>query len=167
MIARSLLCTILAVLCASAGPEAQSATREPGKPRPTEVTTDHLKIRYANDVVALPGETASLTVEIEPRPGMHVYAPGADDYQVITVTFDKHSSIQAGPIKYPPSELYLFAPLNEQIPVYQKPFKLAADATVANTTGTLTLKGRLEYQACDDKLCFAPVEVPLSWTISR
>jgi DsbC/DsbD-like thiol-disulfide interchange protein len=156
---------IVAVLFASARADAQSAAKT--KPRPVEISTDHLKIRYVSEVVVPPGEVASLIVEIEPRQGMHVYAPGADDYQVITVTLDKHASIQARPIKYPPSELYLFAPLNEQIPVYQKPFALIVEATVANVPRTLALKGRFEYQACDDKVCFAPVEVPLSWTISR
>jgi len=30
---------------------------------------------------------------------------------------------------------------------------------------TLTIGGTLEYQACDDKMCFNPQSVPLSWTI--
>jgi hypothetical protein len=31
---------------------------------------------------------------------------------------------------------------------------------------SLTLTGTLEYQACDDKICFNPASVPLSWTLS-
>ena len=30
----------------------------------------------------------------------------------------------------------------------------------------LTLTGRLDYQACDDKVCFNPVSVPLTWTLT-
>ena len=30
---------------------------------------------------------------------------------------------------------------------------------------SLTITGRFEYQACDDKACFVPQTVPLSWTI--
>jgi len=30
---------------------------------------------------------------------------------------------------------------------------------------TLTIAGTFEYQACDDKVCFSPQSVPLSWTI--
>jgi hypothetical protein len=30
---------------------------------------------------------------------------------------------------------------------------------------SLTVNGTLEYQACDDKLCYNPVAVPLSWTV--
>ena len=31
---------------------------------------------------------------------------------------------------------------------------------------TLTVNGTLEYQACDDQICFNPASVPLSWTLS-
>jgi hypothetical protein len=29
----------------------------------------------------------------------------------------------------------------------------------------LTISGSLRYQACDDKVCYQPVSVPLSWTV--
>ena len=35
---------------------------------------------------------------------------------------------------------------------------------LANRTG-ITITGTLTYQACDDKVCFTPQSVPLSWTI--
>jgi DsbC/DsbD-like thiol-disulfide interchange protein len=109
--------------------------------------------------------TISLIVNIEPRPGMHVYAPGADDYRIVNLTLVDQPGVKARPMKYPPSELYAFEALDERIPVYQKPFELMLRALV--TDATKTLKGRLDYQACDDKICFPPVEVPLSWTIVR
>ena len=151
------------MLTASATADAQPELAM--KRRPTEISTDHLRLRYTNEVDAAADRTVSLTVTVEPRPGMHVYAPGADDYQIITLTIAEQSGVRTLPIKYPPSETYFFAPLNERIPVYQKPFELILRATIANATKTL--KGILDYQACDDKVCFAPVEVPLSWTIRR
>jgi hypothetical protein len=30
----------------------------------------------------------------------------------------------------------------------------------------LTLTGSLDYQACDDEVCYNPVSVPLSWTVA-
>ena len=30
----------------------------------------------------------------------------------------------------------------------------------------LALNGTLEYQACDDRICFNPVSLPLSWKVS-
>ena len=164
MTPRTLLYLVLAGLSAAGGAEAQPA-RKTVKVRPTEVSTDHLKVRHSSEVQLLAGDTVSLELEIEPRPGMHVYAPGADDYQVITITLAEHPDVRPRPVIYPPSETYVFAPLNERIPVYQKPFRLAMDAVVGMKIDVL--KGRLDYQACDDKVCFAPVEVPLSWVISR
>jgi hypothetical protein len=30
----------------------------------------------------------------------------------------------------------------------------------------LTISGTLEYQACDDKICYNPVSLPLCWNLS-
>jgi hypothetical protein len=82
--------------------------------------------------------------------------------------------VRALPLQYPPSEIYVFAPLNERVPVYQRPFTLRQELALddgpearAGWRGrtSLTLTGVLAYQACDDKVCFNPVTVPLSWTL--
>jgi hypothetical protein len=31
---------------------------------------------------------------------------------------------------------------------------------------SLTLKGTLTYQACDERICFSPQSVPLTWTVA-
>jgi hypothetical protein len=31
---------------------------------------------------------------------------------------------------------------------------------------SLTVEATLEYQACDDKICFNPQSVPMSWTVA-
>jgi hypothetical protein len=79
------------------------------------------------------------------------------------------------PVSYPSSEIYFFKPLNERVPVYQKPFRLVQEVVLeghpeaqAAFRGreSLTVTATLDYQACDDKICFNPVSVPLSWTVS-
>ena len=106
---------------------------------------------------------------------MHVYAPGANDYRIITLTVATQPSVRLAPVQYPASEIYVFEPLNERIPVYQNPFKLIQEVMLdtrpeiqAAFRGkpSLTLTGTLDYQACDDKICFNPVSVPLSWTLT-
>jgi hypothetical protein len=32
--------------------------------------------------------------------------------------------------------------------------------------GKATLTGTLDYQACDDKQCFTPASIPVSWTLA-
>ena len=156
-------CLVVAGLLAMPVVHAQKPS---GKPKVTDVSTDHLKVRYEHGVAAKPGGSVSFVLDIEPRRGMHVYAPGAGDYQVISVAIDQQTRVRPRPLKYPASELYLFQPLNEKIPVYQKPFTLTVEAVVTSADRPLAVTGHLDYQACDDKICFAPVSVPLSWTVS-
>ena len=118
---------MVAGLLAAAAAQAQPI-KPAGKPKVTQVSTDHLKIRYANEVVMKTDGSMSFVVEIEPRPGIHVYAPGADDYRVISLEIDEQSALRLRPLQYPASEIYHFLPLNEKIPVYQKPFALRLDA---------------------------------------
>lgn len=155
---------MVAALFAAAAAQAQPI-KPAGKPKVTQVSTDHLKIRYANELVRKTDGAVSFVLEIEPRPGMHVYAPGADDYRTISLEIDEQSALRLRPLQYPASEIYHFLPLNEKIPVYQKPFALSIDAEAQKPRKALAVTGRLEYQACDDKVCFAPVSVPLAWTV--
>jgi DsbC/DsbD-like thiol-disulfide interchange protein len=157
---------------AAAAPAAQPGPgTKAGKTAITEVATDHMRIRYLNQLTVPPAGSIALVLEIAPRPGMHVYAPGAADYQVITFSLAEQPGIRPRPLSYPPSEIYHFEPLNERIPVYQKPFELRLGADIERTAGIADMRknrkisGHLEYQACDDKVCFAPVVVPLSWTV--
>jgi hypothetical protein len=78
------------------------------------------------------------------------------------------------PPKYPASETYNFKPLNERVPVYQKPFTLIQEVIVEGTPqaqasfrgkDALTVSGTLEYQACDDAICYNPTSIPLTWTL--
>ncbi|HLB44886.1 MAG TPA: hypothetical protein VJK49_05820, partial [Candidatus Limnocylindrales bacterium] len=70
---------------------------------------------------------------------------------------------------------YLFKPLNERVKVYQKPVRLVQDVTLslspdmraraAAEGATLSIVGTLQYQACDDAVCYLPTDVPLEWTL--
>lgn len=141
----------------------------------TKLSTDHLELTtYPSDTTIALGNRFSLVLDITPRPRMHVYAPGASDYRVVSLNLAAQPFVRAVPIQFPPSEIYHFQPLNERVPVYQKPFRLVqeviADATpdaqaAFKGKDTLTLTGTLEYQACDDKLCYNPVTLPLSWVV--
>jgi hypothetical protein len=41
-----------------------------------------------------------------------------------------------------------------------------AGSAALNDITTLTITGTFAYQACDDKVCFAPQSIPLSWSIA-
>lgn len=141
----------------------------------TTIETAHLKLTAAaSDERVAPGSRVSLVFQVEPGRGMHVYAPGKHTYQVVGASIDPQPWLRVQPMRYPASEIYFFAPLNERVEVYQKPFTLVQDVTILATKDveqqlagqtSVTIKGRFEYQACDDKLCYTPQTVPVSWRL--
>lgn len=142
----------------------------------TRISSAHLEITtYPTDSGVAPGNRFSLVVEVRPGPRIHVYAPGASSYRAISLNIAPQAVLRALPLSYPPSEIYFFKPLNERVPVYQKPFRLVQEMILEGTPDAqaalrgkenVTVSGTLEYQACDDKTCYNPVSVPLSWTLS-
>ena len=150
-----------------------------GQPTPyngTRISTGQLEITtYPSDPAVAPGNHIGLAVTIEPHRNMHVYAPGAASYRAVALTMTPQPFIRVLSMKYPASEMYLFKPLKERVPVYRKPFTLLLNVVVEGNQQaqaalrgkpSLTLTGALDYQACDDKVCFNPVSVPLSWTLT-
>ena len=142
----------------------------------TQVSTDHLDLRtYASDATAALGTRLTLAFDVTPKRGMHVYAPGAANYRIINVNITPQPHVRTSPLRYPASEIYHFVPLNERVPVYQKPFTLLLDVVPEATAearkafagrNELVVSGTLEYQACDDKICYNPVSLPLQWKVA-
>jgi peroxiredoxin len=142
----------------------------------TQISTGYLQIKtYPSDAAVAPGNRFAITIDVTPRPRMHVYAPGASGYRVIAVKIAPQPFLRVLPLKYPPSQIYFFKPLNERVPVYEKPFTLVQELilegqpeaqTAFRGKESVTITGTLDYQACDDKICFNPASVPLSWTVS-
>ncbi|MBI4475008.1 MAG: redoxin domain-containing protein [Acidobacteria bacterium] len=142
----------------------------------TKISTAHFELTtYPSDSAIAPGNRIGLALEVKPGSRMHVYAPGASNYRVISLKLDTQPFVRTLPMKYPASEIYHFKPLNERVPVFQKPFTLVQEVILEGTPqaqaafrgkDSLTVTGTLEYQACDDKICYNPASVPLSWTLS-
>jgi len=130
--------------------------------------------RVSNERVA-PGERFSIALDLTPAPKIHVYAPEVTGYRPLVLTVRPQPGLVVRGVSYPPSESYYYAPLKETVAVYQKPFRilqeLALDASPAGRAAlsgvsTLTMHGTLSYQACDDRICFPPRSVPMTWTIT-
>ena len=142
----------------------------------TQASTEHLELRaYTSDAAVALGTRFSLVVDITPKRNMHVYAPGAAAYRVVTLNITPQPHVRTMPMRYPPSEIYHFVPLNERVPVFQKPFTLLVEVVPEATAearkafsgqAELVIAGSLEYQACDDKICYNPVSLPLSWKVA-
>ena len=112
------------------------------------------------------GGKLALFVDVAPKPGIHVYAPGSNDYIPITVKLNAQPQLKAGKVAYPKSEIMTFA--DEKVPVFEKPFRLTQDVTLDKSLkpgATVTVAGTVHYQACDDRVCYPPESAPVSWTV--
>ena len=142
----------------------------------TKISTGQLDITtYPSDSAIAPGNRLSIALDVAPHHGMHVYAPGAKNYRVIALNIAPQPFVRVLPMNYPVSQIYFFKPLNERVPVYQKPFTLVQELVLEGTPqaqaalrgkDSVTLTGTLEYQACDDAICYNPTAIPLSWTLT-
>jgi len=142
----------------------------------TRVSAPHVEITsYLTDRVAAPGTHVSIVLDVKPGPRVHVYAPGVSGYKPIAVTITPQPGLIVRDTRYPKADDYFFKPLNEHVPVFQKPFRVIQDVTIdpsreaaatLKDLTSMTIDGRLDYQACDDKVCFVPQSIALTWTLT-
>lgn len=169
------LATLAAVALTSCG--VAQAGRD-GESAPSHLAlsreTPHLTLRAALSSDSLePGVPVTMHVDIVPKPGMHVYAPGTD-YRPVTVMLEPHPLLEVHDPVYPKPTVYLFKPLNEKVLVYSSRFRITRDISTRPTgnrkAGEPTIKvpldGEIEYQACDDSVCYLPTVVPVAWTLN-
>src|SRR6185436_5794199 len=141
-----------------------------GGARAISKSTRHLAFTatLAPDIVT-PGTKMSIAVDVRPKKGIHVYAPGTQ-YRPVAIAIEPNPALSIDEVVYPRPMSYLFKPLNESVLVYERPFRLTLSMTVGGTPAQvaaltaesrMTIKGQLTYQACDEKVCYLPVSMPL------
>lgn len=122
----------------------------------------------ASAPVVAPGGTVTLWVDVTPKPNMHVYAPGAKDFTPVALVMTPKAGMTLAKPSYPAGELSVTAGVAEPVPVYNKAFRIAQRMTIAKTVkegDTLTLAGAVNYQACDDRVCYPATSIPVLWTV--
>jgi hypothetical protein len=158
---------VIAKLFPELGEEVTSTTEAP-----------HLKLTLAqSDPTAFPGGLVTLTAELQLPPDVHVYAPGTQDYKPIKLVLDPApetgSPIEFRPVSYPPSKTLFLPAIKESVPVFTGTFRIRQDVKVSSAADfssalgpdgkTLAITGKIEYQACNSKICFLPESVPVQW----
>lgn len=116
------------------------------------------------------GKTSQVDVHFRVNPGYHVnsHTPSSELLIPTKLDFKPLDKIKAGKIVYPPGEQLAlpFSP-SEKLSVYtgdiiaQVPVIAAKDVA----PGQYSLKGELQYQACNDNSCFPPKNLPVEITV--
>ena len=82
--------------------------------------TKHLRIiTTASTPVTRPGHRIVLSLEINLKPKMHVYAPGVHGYIPIEWKLDESAAGKLQPVAYPASEMLHLEAIGETVPVYR------------------------------------------------
>jgi thiol-disulfide isomerase/thioredoxin len=131
----------------------------------SRVTSPAQRLSAIPSVTRRSKSAVDLVLRVTPNPGMHVYAPGATGYTTISLVIPATSGVRVTRPRYPQAEDYYFAPTKEHLPVYQSPFEIVVPATVPATA--TSVEGILTYQACDDRLCYTPQTLPVSFNLAE
>lgn len=140
------------------------------------VAAPHLQLALEqSDRSGVPGSRITLIAEVKLPADVHVYAPGTKGYRPIHLAIDPLPELVLKPAVYPRSKTLYLPAIKERVPVFENTFRISQDVQVntaadfSNSLGTegktITVAGKLEYQACDSKICFLPTSVPVQWKL--
>jgi hypothetical protein len=141
-----------------------------------KVEAPHLTLAVEqSDRTGFPGGHITLTAEVQLPPDVHVYSPGVKGYKSIALVMDPAPGLELTPANYPRAKVLYLPAIKERVPVFEGKFritqelKISSAAEFSNSLGTdgktFTITGKLEYQACDSKICYLPTSAPVRWQL--
>ncbi len=143
------------------------------QPRQSEVDGKQLKAAIlSTNWIVHSGERIALALDLEFKPAMHVYASGAKNYTAIEWKMNYSPLVKIHAPLYPKPQPFVSPDSNETVPVYTGRVRLIRDLTITSNESALEaaymrsqfyVEGKLIYQACDDKMCYFPQELPVKW----
>jgi DsbC/DsbD-like thiol-disulfide interchange protein len=136
-------------------------------PKPS--TLQHITVAAsANAATAPKGGTVTLWADVTPKANIHVYATDREGLTPLKLVLTPQSTVTIGKVKYPEPEISVSAGATGAVPVYRKPFRLAQPITVAAAKpgDVLTIAGVINYQACDDRVCYPSASLPVTWAVT-
>ncbi len=121
-----------------------------------------------------PGNRFALSLEVRPRAGVHLYAPGAGrGYQALTLRLQEQPYFTTFVPTYPPPDRMWSSPENGQEPIYSSATRVQFEVVLANRQvlqpvydagGVLRIEGTLSVQACTESACWPPKDIAVSWS---
>lgn len=131
-------------------------------------SVQHVTVTSGVSGVVTPGARITLWVDVAPNAGMRVYAAGAKDFLPVALVMTPHAAATPAKAAYPPSELDAHSGAPGPVPVYTHTFRITQPVTISRTAkagDTFTLAAAVNYQACNDRLCYPAASAPVLWSL--
>lgn len=113
---------------------------------------------------AAPGGELAVAVAVNVKDGWHINAhKPLEEFLIPTViSIEAIDTFRVESITYPEAETKSFSFSDSPVAVYEGEVLMRVRLRITGDAapGTITLKGKLGYQACDDKQCMAPASAP-------
>ena len=140
------------------------------------VQAPHLSLAVEqSDRSTFPGGRITLSAQVQLPPDVHVYSPGVQGYKSIALVMEPTLGMEFTPASYPRAKILYLPAIKEKVPVFEGKFRITQDLKVSSVGDfsssllpdgkTFTISGKLEYQACDSKICYIPTSVPIRWQV--
>lgn len=116
-----------------------------------------------------PGSSVRVALVVKLPERFHVQSNAPRDPAFIPtlLTIEPPAAVRAAEIVFPPATDLKQVGQAEPLAVFEHEFAIGVrfdlDSSIAN--GTIEIPAHLRYQACDDRLCYAPVTADVRWTV--
>ncbi len=119
---------------------------------------------------AAPGSPVRAALQVRIPERFHVQSDAPRDPTLIptVLAVDAPEGVTVGEIVFPPASEFDQIGQSQPLLVFEHQFTIGVRFDVSATApiGRVEVPGRLRYQACDDRLCYAPVTTDVLWTLT-
>ena len=157
---------VLALLLGAASLFAQDPVLGSSKPGATQRVTAAPVAR----VTVAAGKSTTVELPFRVTRGYHINSnkPASELLLPTVLSVSPPTDIAVAKLTYPAGEdlSFPFSP-TEKLNVYTGDFAVTGLVRAARTTppGTYRVKGTLKYQACDDRACYPPGQLPVAFDV--
>ncbi len=114
-------------------------------------------------------ENIKVNIKAEIQSGFHINANKISDPDLIPTMMEIESGdLKVSKISWPAAQKFKFSFSETELEVYEGSINIPVILKAAKNTkpGKYEIKGSFHYQACNDRACFSPKDVPFSVTVS-
>jgi len=115
------------------------------------------------------GSTTRVALTVSLPEGVHVQSNKPRDPLLIpaTLTIEPPAGVRVAHLIFPESKDFTLNGQAEPLAVFDHEFVAGAELEIAGSVaaGDLVIPARFRYQACNDRICFAPLTATISWTL--